>query len=480
MDFPLTDEQVVALGAAMGNDHLAIEAMAGTGKTSTLAVIAENKQQFRDRGHYLAFNNAIVRDAEKVFPSNVTCSTVHSLAYRAGGNQFQHRFKADRMRSRDIARRLHLTPIVIETKFGTKRLAAGFLAGMVMKGVRRFCQTADEEPGPEHVPTPTTLESSPELIEAWRQVRQTLGPALGAAWDDLQNPRGDLPYDQSAYLKMWQMGRPRIACDFLLVDEAQDLNGVMLSIADYQRDHAQLIAVGDSRQQIYEWNGSLNAMAELDVDTRVWLTRSFRFGPEIAAVANSPLSWLGDARVKGCGKPGVVGRLDYPDCILSRTNAEAVRGALHELAAGGAPHIVGGADDVVSFAKGALELQSGQQSWHPDLACFSSWPEVRAYVENDELGYDIKLLVSLIDEFGAQVIIDTLANMPNEDRASVVLSTAHKSKGRQFYAVQIAGDFPDPDDDISDEELRLQYVAVTRARTSLDVCATPWMAAVPA
>lgn len=756
-----TDEQIEAVDVALRGDDLAIEAMAGTGKTSTLVLIAHNKENFRANGTYLAFNKAIVRDAKKAFPPSVECSTVHSLAFRAIGNRYKRRFNAQRMRSSDIARKLSVRPVVVRTQFGDKRLSDGFLAGLALKGVREFCRTADEAPTWEHLPTPASMEASDELLAAWQEVARSLEPAMLRAWDDMQDERGELPYDQGCYLKMWQLSRPSIHCDYLLVDECQDLNGVMLAIAQGQQDHAQLIAVGDACQppgtmvqvvvgegpgagripivedrpieqlragdavvswsvskshlftrgsaitgitmrpyvgdlicvkagpdrsrytpdhrcvvrirdafaekhlvyvmrkgasfrvgratgrygsqgnafgpmlrahkeradglwilgaydtseaaaavealasyrfgvpmmlftasgnrlmsqpsiddfwlkmgdlseqgaallaahgrdirfplweagqetmlirraqvmracnvmdgmtmrsvaeadwipvatsrehytgpvysmdvadhhtyvadglvthncqQIYEWNGSLNAMAQLDVANRVWLTRSFRFGSEIAEVANLVLSRLTDKRIIGAGKPGTVGRLSYPDAVLARTNAAAVNFALREIVAGGAPHIVGGAEEVVAFAKGALDLQRGMQSWHPDLACFSTWNEVRLYVETDELGQDIKLLVSLIDEFGAQVIIDALEDMPEEDDASVLISTAHKSKGRQFPAVQLTGDFPDEDavETISQEEYRLQYVAVTRARSELDVSAVGWLTPVPA
>lgn len=469
-----TDEQLDAINAAMSGDHLAIEAMAGTGKTSTLVLIADVKQNFRDLGSYIAFNKAIVSDAEKAFGgSNVACSTVHSLAHKVVGHRFRSRFKSPRMTSRDIARYLHIRPVTIRTAFGEKRLADGFLAGLTVKGVREFCRTADPEPTWQHIPVPDSMRSSEELRAGWEDVARSLEPQLLRVWEDAQDPSGVLPYDQGAYLKMWQLLGPKINCDYLMVDEAQDLNGVMLAIAEWQQDHAQLIAVGDSRQQIYEWNGSLNAMAQMKVDRRVWLTRSFRFGPEIAGVANQVLHYLGDARVIGAGRAGRVGPIDYPDCVLSRTNATAVSYALNELMAGGSPHIVGGAEDVISFARGALDLQEGKQSWHPDLVCFSTWAEVRAYVEEDQLGQDLKLLVDLIDKFTAERIIAVLESMPPEEDASVVVSTAHKSKGRQFHAVQIAGDFPDytGDRSVSEEEYRLQYVAVTRARSALDVAA---------
>ncbi|WTG14190.1 UvrD-helicase domain-containing protein [Streptomyces sp. NBC_01589] len=47
--------------------------------------------------------------------------------------------------------------------------------------------------------------------------------------------------------------RVRIPCDFLFLDEAQDTNPVVEKIFNAQRDHAELVMVGDSAQAIDQW-----------------------------------------------------------------------------------------------------------------------------------------------------------------------------------------------------------------------------------
>ncbi len=130
--------------------------------------------------------------------------------------------------------------------------------------------------------------------------------------------------------------------------------------------------------------------------------------------------------------------------------------------------MVGGANDVVSFARAAADLIDGRRTSHQELACFESWFEVQDYVKSDAMGDEIKLLVGLIDRFGPATIISALERMPGEKVAKVVLSTAHKSKGREWPQVRLGGDFPDDLALMADEEIRLMYVAVTRARLVLD------------
>lgn len=86
----------------------------------------------------------------------------------------------------------------------------------------------------------------------------------------------------------------------------------------------------------------------------------------------------------------------------------------------------------------------------------------------DEGGEDLRLLVKLIDNFGAEKIIFALEHQPREEYAEVVISTAHKSKGREWRTVQIAEDFPQQADS-EKADLRLLYVSITRAKEVLDV-----------
>ena len=56
------------------------------------------------------------------------------------------------------------------------------------------------------------------------------------------------------------------------------------------------ILVGDPHQQIYSFRGAVNALDSLQPTHTFYLTQSFRFGPEIAQVANSCLKILKSER----------------------------------------------------------------------------------------------------------------------------------------------------------------------------------------
>lgn len=228
-------------------------------------------------------------------------------------------------------------------------------------------------------------------------------------------------------------------------------------------------------QQIYAFTGAVNALANVPTSQRTFLTQSFRFGPDVAAVANDVLAML-DADLRLVGSPNkasVVGPIADPDVVLTRTNAGAMQIVLDALKANRRVRLVGGGAEVVSFAEAAQSLMAGNPTFHHELACFDTWGEVTEYVANDPQGSELKLLVSLVEDYSPQALIEALKRMIPEARADVVVSTAHKSKGREWSGVQLGGDFPDPrktaEGVLSDDELRLIYVACTRAQHELDI-----------
>lgn len=484
-----TAEQTVAVEMFKTGKNLAIEAGAGAGKTSTLVLLADEAALEGRQGLFLAFNKAIVVDAGAKLPGNVTAQTAHALAYRAHGWQFRGRINQDRIKSQEIARILGIDSFTIKAGQGTKTLAAGYLAGLVMATVSHFCtKTADLDLSERHVPY---IEGIDEPTGAgdrtWannRQVRAYVMPFVRAAWADLartdKQGGGRLNYDMAVYLKQYQLADPKLDADFILFDEAQDANPVMLAIVMGQVEHCQLVFVGDSQQAINEWMGAVNALADIrKMDGNVcYLTQSFRFGQAIADVANGLLVRLAaEMTLTGFSAvPSIVGPVAEPTCTLTRTNAEAIRQLMRAIAAGRRPYLVGGGKEIKDFAESAKALQTGRRATHHDLACFDNWTEVQMYVEQDEQGGDLRQMVKLVDDFGAEAVLAAVAGVVSEGSADVVISTAHKAKGREWDSVSLAGDFFKPrpgEGGLPVAEMRLLYVAVTRAKLELDVTLTP-------
>jgi hypothetical protein len=489
MTFSATPEQQNAIDIFKTGESMVIEAGAGTGKTATLLMLAD---EAKNRGQYIAFNKAIVTEAKSKFPSNVKASTAHSLAFQAVGKHFSKRLNGPRMKSWRIAAVLGLKGIDVIDAFDVEaHLSDGYLAGVVNRAIRNFCRTGDPEITVRHIERINGIDAPDEDGgRTWVKnniVREHLLPVLQRAWDDLTDVNGVLPYTHDHYLKLYQLSNPKLDTEFILFDEAQDANPVIDAIVRAQ-EHAQIVRVGDSQQSIYGFTGAVNALAKVDASIeRAYLTQSFRFGPAIAARANEVLSLIDQQvdedvlRLTGLESiDSSIGPIDDPRAILTRTNAGAFTAMIEEQRRGRRPHLIGGGTEVASFARAAAELQSGERTYHPDLACFSGWDEVVEYVNHDSEGADLAMLVRLVEEFGTKTLIGALGNMPTEDKADVTISTAHKSKGREWSTVRLAEDFVrkvfDGEGNEVDlpplpptvDDLRLLYVAVTRARLRLD------------
>lgn len=79
-------------------------------------------------------------------------------------------------------------------------------------------------------------------------------------------------------------------------------------------------------------------------------------------------------------------------------------------------------------------------------------------------------LVRLVRELGEASLLRALnQTVANEEDATRIISTGHKAKGREWNRIQIGGDFSRERLKANPDELRLFYVALTRAREEVDI-----------
>lgn len=476
MGYPPTAEQQNAIDQFTADNDLVIQAGAGAGKTSTLRLLAAAKP--RARGLYIAYNRAIKDDAKRAFPPQVTCVTSHGQAFRDVGVHYKHRLGGARQTGRDAARIIDITTPV---KAGPVVLGPWQQARLVMAALKKFCYSADPKITAGHVPYVKGLARGDQ-----RALSEYLAPFAEAAWKDIVNPHGKLRFEHDHYLKIWALTGPRLDYDYVLLDEAQDANPLLTGMI-LNQTHTQRIAVGDSAQQIYAFRGAQDALNRLP-GVQCTLSQSFRFGPAIADAANRWLELLdGPLRLTGSDQiASRTGPVTRPDAVLCRTNAGAMSVAMACMAAGSRVALVGDTSrQIQSFAAAAIELMASGTTSHPELLAFMSWDQVREYAESEDGGSDLRPLVRLVDEHGPHELLAAAKALHDESRAQVTVSTAHKSKGREWSTVVVHGDFqePRPDKDTGEvlvrpEEARLAYVAVTRAREALDCSSLSWVSQV--
>lgn len=472
-----TPEQQQAIDIYSTGESLRIEALAGTGKTTTLRMLVDRGSPRGGKILYTSFGSKVVKEAKAKFPKTCRVVTNHGMAWGIGV-QYQRQGRLQ----------LRLTPFELSSFFGWNDstfapycdVNAGAYA--VLATIAAFCQSDARTISAKHA-----MGSAIRLARIGQHsadaIASRLADLAAETWGEQISLSGSLAVLHDVYLKQWALSDPRIDATTILVDESQDSNPLMVDVLRKQT-HAQLVVVGDRRQAIYGFRGAVNAMDAYNVAHSTHLTQSFRFGPEIAAAANAILveQCASDVLLSGDpAQPGAVSPCATPHCYLGRTNA-ALIGELFDIETrtpGYRVGVVGGVVDLMKLVEGAGKLKIGQRSQHPDLAEFPTWPQVEAATQLD--GYEhLRKLVTLVNDFGADRLLSKLETMRGNEAdpagCDVLLSTAHQAKGLEFDSVCLLDDFkvmgPPKDRGLwgwTPEEGNLLYVAATRARKHLDV-----------
>lgn len=463
---------------------LKISACAGSGKTSTLEMVSE---AIPVQSLYLAFNKVTADEGSKRFPKHVTCKTTHSVAYAAFGKQLAGAEKLSRQTRPDgkylnvagtgaeIARFYKVDAVA----FGKEEITipAGFIGLMAKNTVAVFEQGADEQVEMKHV---RDLELKEKLHDNYHNVQYVKKIVLDTAkklWKDRINLKSCVLATHDTYLKQFQLSKPVLAgYDVLYVDEFQDTTPCVLDIVLNQREHMKIIMVGDARQAIYGWRGAVNAMEMIRCEQRA-LSKSFRYGQEVADVATIVLE--GDMKITGfekltsvVGGENIVDRTQ-PHCRLYRTNVALLLDAIEDIQAGKAVAIEIDIKDFVKLLTSAVALNQNimKDVKHDKLLAYSNWQEMEAEAKHEP---ELSRIVKVIKDGKATEWLEVLTHFTNSKTPLVTYTTAHKSKGREFQQVIIAGDFKSCYNDkgewtgLSTEEQNLLYVAVTRAIKNLE------------
>ena len=470
-----TPEQAACVEKFSTGKKLRVSAYAGTGKTSTLIEIAKSTKR---SGCYMAFNKAIATEAATRFPKSVSCTTTHGLAFRAIVRSHDAKKMTANINGGYLAARMRYIARDVSPELSVSARGWGTL---VMQTIQRWQRSGRDTISTRDVPTDGKIGTLPAPF--LNPLKTKLVIDALAAWEQMQDPRSDMPLGHDGYLKLWALRRPTIPGDHILLDEAQDTNGVVMELMRHQQ--AQVICVGDRHQQIYEWRGAENAMVQLPADLEARLSTSFRFGPEISGYASSILALLGET-VPLKGNPArkdALCEIDKPRAILTRTNGRLIEELMGALGRDQRPCVIGGTTELLAYVDATEKLKAGLPVEYPmDFFGFKNWTEV-VVAANSEDGGDLQRWVNLVEQYGTDALRDAFSAVIPEARADVILSTGHKSKGREWGEVQLADDFlrgisaKDDDKPVEggkpkaspDPELRLFYVAATRAELKLDI-----------
>ena len=462
----LTSEQESCIAeASIGND-IKIKAYAGTGKTATLVEISK---RLPGRGLYLAYNKAIQQEAALKFPPHVVCKTAHSLAYGYLYNEIDGRVQ-------------NLSPGKLLKYIDIKSLngySSYELAYMVIKLIRDFSNSASNKIDMSFINTKfvellNCSDKKKSEIISYLLERSIEYCELALAFDS------KVPIEHDFYLKMFQLSQPNLSnrFSFILFDECQDANPVLLEIVSQQK--IQKISVGDEYQQIYGWRGAINSFQQL-YGKVFYLSNSFRFGNEIADIASIILRLKGEKSLLSGLKSLSSKQVDVKPKVytqLSRTNVNIINKIIENIRK--KIHVVGGISEILDLAKSGFALYVGdnKNNKNSKTRVFQTWQKLLEFNEKFD-DPDLSFLANILDthgnSFGKILSKIEKANYVEEKEATVIFSTIHKSKGREWKNISISDDFIIllKEQNIHtllteySEEFNLLYVAITRTREKL-------------
>lgn len=488
-----TMEQQRAVDKAMTlKSSFKLIAFAGTGKTTTLILISNALKTQGKRGLYLAFNKKMAQEASLKFNEasldNVDCSTFHALALKNVPAWLKAKINKPQLFPKDIAEKFNLEPYEVIYHGKNRALSSLVLGLTVLNTLKYYCMSDDKNINGDHafeaIKEQAYISRNEQFIAKITSIAKTI-------WDDICDESGEYGISHDYYLKWWVNQRPTLNYDFYMLDESQDADALILSVL--KRQKAKTIYVGDSHQQIYSFRCAHNLLQKLECEA-LYLQQSFRFGPDVARLANLILNQILDEDRQLKGLPGkrtntellYAFHNEFPikdlNAVICRTNAKAFEYYFKY-----AEYFDGTkkirmeieGDRSVEIFKGICNLRSGKAADCAELKAFRTFGDLVEHVEIhkefDGSSTELSTYLELSKKYSLAVIEYALENSKSQNNGAfsdcLVISTAHKAKGLEFNNVLIAEGFNykivDERLSIDKEEARLIYVAVTRAKSNL-------------
>lgn len=482
MSFKQTGEQQHAVELLRNNRVVKLEAGAGCTKTTTLTLMAEANQV---ESIYMAFNKKMAEEAATKFPKGwVKCQTTHSVAYLSGfGLDLQHKLKRPEGPYQNVCgtgseiARYYKIRAEYFCDDDEKLMTAAGIGVAVKETVGRFESSADELIGPKHVSFGPAKRLLNDLTFKRTGYEHTVLAYAAMLWKERINPKSKILATHDTYLKLYQLSKPDLSqYEILYLDEMQDSSDCVIDIVKRQLK-SKIVVVGDDAQAIYGWRGAVSAMGKFE-GVVGQLTTSFRFGPAVAAEARMVLSLKEDGGMDLKGWPEkqsdvydyLPAELEFaPRCILYRTNAALIQDGVDYILRGRKVALEMDTKDYINMMNSVVALRYNDMKnvKHEEVVPYPSWKSLMEELEH--IGGDIARIARVVSEGQQEKVLKALANYKKPTDPDLILTTAHKAKGREFEIVQLADDFPEVFDKkgewigLEDTEANLLYVGLTRA-----------------
>lgn len=456
-----TDEQKIIISTE--TSFLLILAFAGTGKTTVLQEyvrVRPNKKFL-----YTSFNKHTINEAKNKFQENADLYTLHGLAYKEIGNIYKN--KISYLNIKDLFS-------ILKLDYNSSSL---FLIQKVFDIIQGYSQSRIK-----------ILDNYINTLKIDHKISKLIRSFSNRVWESLIDTQNDYSIDLDILFKIYCNSDPVLDYDYILLDEGQDSNDISKELIISQlKFNKKIMIIGDKHQALYKFRGSKNILSNIIASKICYLTKSFRFGKNIAIEANKILNILKEKK-KIIGNEKIqdkVGKINknIQYTIINRTNGGVLSNALKSLKLNKKIYFIGGIESY-NFYK-ALDInyfyrKEYSKIKNKKILSYISFDELieSAYNNKDkELFLYAKLVLKTkghLDELIFSIEKHTTKNINDAD---VILTNVHKSKGLEFNQVLIGNDYLDfkkIKDDISInydniiEELNILYVAITRAINILE------------
>lgn len=479
----LTFEMNNIIDAVLAGKNIKGFAYAGAGKSTLLRAI--EKYYPNKKGLYICYNKSLEQEARRFFQgSHVHIYTSHSYALNSFDKEHKFNF-IEKVKTKLSVEHLknHTSIDFSESNVINLELEKTFNS-LIVGTINNFFSSASKELKEIHL-SKGVLSKIDTLIKK-KIIKAGERPSYyelivkhcGELARKSLNPESDCPTTHDGYMKHWQLSEPVIDYDYIMFDEAQDSNPVLLSVI--LKQSCQQIFVGDKYQSIYQFRGGVNAM-DIIPYVAMPLSRSFRYGQSIADLAakilhksdpNIEIKGLGfDTKIiKGSEYTGSNEKLLY----VSQTNINSLD-VLIECYRNNVPAILlGGKSE--NFLGKLISIQA----IHQGQDC--EWSNYRKYKTIEDLKKsinekDVQYIIGLLEEEPEKANDLRLALEWSLDilpsQSVIDLATAHQCKGLEYDHIMLADDYRGVINAFSigkpltEEELNLIYVAVTRAKKTL-------------
>lgn len=473
------------------DDDSKINAIAGSGKTSTLIEFAKSKPK-NTKILYLVFNKSAKIDAQEKFMKrevyNVQIETAHSLAFSAIVVPRGYKINHSGYKTSDL-----MTILDMDIKNDKDQNINYILTNHVKKMMSMYCNSSIVKLVDFDYKASLTATKAKEVVDKHYDV---LIDKFKLFWNLMDTKRIDSVHD--FYLKKYHLSKPTLNFDYILFDEGQDASEVMLDIFKKQ-DSVKLI-VGDTHQQIYGWRYAINSLEKTDFQN-FYLTNSFRFGKGVADLANSVLGLkkilnpdLEIIEINGKGKS----KSHKSHAVIARTNIGLLMKAIEYCGKSKGIDSVYFEGNLYSYTYASegtslydvLNLYLNKKQYIKDkfIKELNGFYELEEFVESVEDG-SLKMLIDIVKEYGGRIpnIIKNIKdkNVDHKEDAQIIFTTVHKSKGIEYDSVELANDFITEKKirksleniknektlaeyaETTNEEINMLYVALTRTKNKL-------------